>query len=84
MTLSLMPMLSTKFNFLGFTVCKLKANQSSAKIRKQKQMSYALSRSPHNTEQMTHYTFMCELTANNFYQRNCVDLKPVPIIWFIF
>ena len=27
---------------------------------------------------------MGELTANNFYQGNCVDLKLVPIIWFIF
>ena len=33
---------------------------------------------------MAHYTFMSELNANNFYQRNCVDLKPVPIIRFIF
>ena len=35
------------------------------------------------TEQMAHYTFMRELTANYFYQHNCVDLKPVPIIRFI-
>ena len=27
---------------------------------------------------------MWELTANNFHRRNCVDLKPVPIIRFIF
>ena len=33
---------------------------------------------------MAHYTFMWELTANNFYQRNCVDVKPVQIIRFIF
>ena len=35
------------------------------------------------TAEMAHYTFTLELTANNFYQRNCVDLKPVPIIQFI-
>ena len=35
------------------------------------------------TEQMANYTFMRELTANNFYQRNGVDLKLVPIIRFI-
>ena len=33
---------------------------------------------------MAHYTFMRELSANNFYQRHSVDLKPVPIIRFIF
>ena len=33
---------------------------------------------------MALYNFMRELTANNFYQRNCNDLKPVPIIRFIF
>ena len=33
---------------------------------------------------MAHYTFMRGLTANNFYLRNCVDLKAVPIIRFIF
>ena len=36
------------------------------------------------TEQIAHYTLMRKLTANSFYQRNCVDLKPVPIIRFIF
>ena len=36
------------------------------------------------TKQIVHYTFMRELTANNFYLRNCLDLKPVPIIRFIF
>ena len=36
------------------------------------------------TEQIAHCTFMCELTESNFYQCNCVDLKPVPIIQFIF
>ena len=33
-------------------------------------------------EQMVYLTFMWELTANNFYQRNNVDLEPVPIIRF--
>ena len=36
------------------------------------------------TERLIHYTFMWKLTANNFYQPNCVDLNPVPIIRFIF
>ena len=36
------------------------------------------------TEQMAHYTFMWELTSSNFYQSNCIDFKPVPIIRFIF
>ena len=34
--------------------------------------------------QSKYYTFMWELTANNCYQCNCVDLKPVPIMRFIF
>ena len=33
---------------------------------------------------LTHYTFMCELTANNFYQRSGVDLKPIPINRFMY
>ena len=33
---------------------------------------------------VAHYTFVCELTLNNFYQRNCVDLEPVSIIRCIF
>ena len=36
------------------------------------------------TEQMAHYTSMPELTAIIFYQRNCIDLKPFPIIRFVF
>ena len=35
------------------------------------------------TEKMAHYTLIRELFVNNFYQRNCFDLKPVPIIQFI-
>ena len=31
---------------------------------------------------MAHYTFRRELSANSFYQRNGVDLKPVSIIRF--
>ena len=33
---------------------------------------------------MAHYISMRELTANNYYQRNCVDLKLVPIIRIVF
>ena len=42
------------------------------------------SREVPTTEQMVHYAFMRELTADNYYHRNCVDLKPVPIIRFLF
>ena len=35
-------------------------------------------------KQIAHCTLMWELTANNFYQHNCVGLKPVSIIWFIY
>ena len=45
-TLLLIIMLSPNFNFLGFTVCYLHANQSlSSKIREQNQWYYALTRS---------------------------------------
>ena len=52
--------------------------------KSQKQRYYTRSREVLIIEKMAHYTFIWELKVNNFYQRNCVDLKPVPIICFIF
>ena len=87
MTLSLInSYVESKFQFSGFNRL-LVINRSILIFQKfqtkTKVLYYALSRSTNYRANGT-YIFTWELTANNFYRRNCVDLKPVPIIRFIF
>ena len=76
-------MLSPNFNFPGFTVASFKQINSHLPKFANKNKGTAPSSEVPVTEQMAHYTFLWELTANNFYQRHCVGLKSVPTIRFI-
>ena len=83
MTRSLILMLSPSFKFLGLPFASNKQiNHHLPKFANKN--NYTCSHEISITEQMLgHYTFLRELTGNNFYQRNCVNFKPVPIIRFI-